>query len=119
MASPIALFFGGAYMYYKVLKDDKVIDVLKDDEVVYLRYQDKHDRMVFCDESEAQAIFSSDRKHIWHEESLYNIPKDGFDTVRLEKIDVYEYEQLKLFNCKTITELIDMYTLQLINDEVI
>lgn len=107
-------------MYYKVLKDGKVIDVLKDDEIVYLRYQEKYDRMIFCDESEAQAIFSSDRKHIWHTEGLYNIPvADRYDTVQMEEINVYEYEELKVFNCKTVTELIDQYTLQLIKDEVI
>lgn len=106
-------------MYYKVLKDGKVIDILKGNEIVYLRYQEKHDRMIFCDESEAQAIFSSDRKHIWHEESLYNIPKDGFDTVRLEKIDVYEYEQLKILNMRTPEQIVDAMVLNLLETGVI
>ena len=99
-------------MYYKVIYNDKVIDVL--DRLVYLKYQKKYDRMVFCDEREAQAIFSSDEKHIWHEETLYNIPVSGYDTVRVEEIDVYEYEKLKMQSEEKITEIIDKYTLLLI-----
>ena len=104
-------------MYYKVIKDDKVIDVL--DRIVYLNYQEKHNRMQFCDESVAQAIFSSDRKYIWHEESLYNIPVPGYDTVRLEEIDRYEYEQLKVLNGKTAQQIIDEYTMLLLDTGVI
>lgn len=102
-------------MYYKVIKDDKIIDVL--DEVVYLKYQEKHGRMIFCDKFEAQAIFSSDRENIWHEESLYNIPVSGYDTVRLEEIDEYEYRQLKAFNGKTSEEVIDDFVAMLLDNE--
>lgn len=104
-------------MFYKVIKNDKVIDVL--DRLVYLKYQEKYDRMIFCDEDEAQAIFSSDGKYIWHEESLYNIPVDGYDTVELVKIDRYEYEQLKILNMKTPEQIIDAYTTMLLNSQVI
>ena len=98
-------------MFYKVIKDNKVIDVL--DRLVYLKYQEKHNRMQFCDEEDAQAIFSSDMKHIWHEESLYNLPVDGYDTVRIESIDKYEYNQLKILNGKTPEEIIDLFVLSL------
>nr|DAQ07485.1 MAG TPA: hypothetical protein [Caudoviricetes sp.] len=104
-------------MFYKVIKDDKVIDVL--DRLVFLKYQKKHNRMMFCDEEEAQAIFSSDGNDIWHEESLYNLPVSGYDTVRTEEIDEYEYRQLKALNGKTAQEIIDEYTLLLINTGVI
>lgn len=104
-------------MFYKVIKDDKVVDVL--DRLIYLKYQEKYKRMIFCDEEEAQAIYSSDGKHIWHEESLYLIPVDGYGTVRLEEIDEYEYEQLKVLNMKTPEEIIDAYTAMLLNDGVI
>lgn len=104
-------------MFYKVIKDGKVIDVL--DDLVYLKYQKKHGRMIFCDEEEAQAIFSSDREHIWHTEGLYNIPISGYDTVHLEEIDEYEYRQLKVLNCKSVDEVIDWYTAMLIEDGVI
>lgn len=104
-------------MYYKVIKNNKVIDVL--DNLVYLKYQKKHNRMILCKESEAQAFFSSDRKHIWHTETLYNIPVDGYDEVELVKIDEHEYRQLRVLNCKSIQEILDEYTLLLINEGVI
>lgn len=104
-------------MFYKVVKDGKIIDVL--DRLIFLKYQKKHNRMIFCDEEDAQAIYSSDGKHIWHEESLYNIPIDGYDTVQLKEIDEYEYEQLKVLNMKTPEEIIDAYTAMLLSDGVI
>ena len=103
-------------MFYKVIKDNKVIDVL--DGLVFLKYQEKHDRMQFCDKTEAQAIFSSDREHIWHEESLYNIPVSGYDTVRAEEIDEYEYRRLKTLNGNTPEWIIDRFLLSSINKEV-
>ena len=63
--------------------------------------------MLFCDENEAQAIFSSDRKTIWHEETLYNLPIDGYDTVRVEEINEYEYKRLRALNCGTVEDVID------------
>lgn len=104
-------------MYYKVIKNNRVIDVL--DNLVYLKYQKKHNRMILCKESEAQAFFSSDRKHIWHTETLYNIPVEGYDEVELVPIDEYEYRQLKVLNYKSIQEILDEYTLLLINEGVI
>jgi len=99
-------------MYYKVIYNDRVIDIL--DNLVFLKYQEKYDRMIICEEREAQAILSSDQKYIWHEETLYNIPVFGYDTVRLVEIDAYEYDQLKMQKEETITEIIDKYTLLLI-----
>lgn len=106
-------------MYYKVIKDGKVIDVL--DRLVFLNYQEKHKRMQFCDESKAQTIMSSDGKHIWHEESLYNLPSavNEYDTVRIEQIDVYEYNQLKVLNGKTPEQIIDDFLLSLVDGGVI
>lgn len=104
-------------MYYKVMKNNKVIDVL--DKLVFLKYQSKHKIMVLCTESDAQAILSSDGDTIWHEETLYNIPVDGYDTVSLKEIDEYEYKQLKTLNLKTPEEIIDAYTLSLIEEGVL
>lgn len=104
-------------MFYKVIYKDKIIDVL--DKLNYLKYQKKYDRMILCEESEAQAILSSDEQHIWHEETLYNIPVAGYDTVELEEIDEYEYKQLKVLNCKTPEQIIDEYTLLLIDGGVL
>lgn len=104
-------------MYYKVLKDNKVIDVL--DKLVFLKYQPKHKIMVLCDENEAQAILSSDKNTIWHEKTLYNIPVDGYDEIELEKIDKFEYDQLRVLNMKSPESIIDEYNLLLLEMGVI
>ena len=99
-------------MYYKVLKNDKVIDVL--DHLVYLKWQDKHKIMVLASEVDAQAILSSDNKHIWHVEEMYDVPVDKYDTVKLEEIDVYEYEKLKVLHLKSAEDIVDEVILSLI-----
>lgn len=104
-------------MYYKVLKDDKIIDVL--DCLIYLKWQPKHKIMVLCKESEAQAILSSDKNTIWHEHTLYDIPVSGYDTVCLEEIDKYEYEKLKVLNLKTPEEIIDNFVMTLLKGNII
>lgn len=104
-------------MFYKVIKNNKVIDVL--DKLIYLKWQDKHKTMILCDESEAQAILSSDKNTIWHEETLYNIPVLGYSTVRVEEIDEYEYKQRKALKGHTPEEIIDNYTLLLLKDGVL
>jgi hypothetical protein len=104
-------------MYYKVLKDNKVIDVL--DHLVFCKYQEKHGIMLLCDESEAQAIVSSDGSYIWHVKWLYKIPVDGYDTVELIEIDEYEYKQLKALNMKTPQDIIDEFVLSLLEGGVL
>lgn len=104
-------------MYYKVLKDNKVIDVL--DSLTYLRWQPKHKMMVLSDENEAQAILSSDKNTIWHEKTLYNVPVSGYDTVELVEIDEYEYKQLKMLNGKTPEQIIDEFVFSLLEDKII
>ena len=105
-------------MFYKVIKNNKVIDVL--DKLVYLRYQEKHNRMVLCDKSKAQAFFSSDRKNIWHTETLYDLPiENNYDTVTIVPIDKYEYEQLRILNLKTPEEIIDAFVLSLLESNIL
>ena len=99
-------------MYYKVVKDEKVIDVL--DHLTFVKYQEKHDIMIVCPRTEAQAIVSSDEKYFWHVKGLYSIPKDGFDTVELISIDKYEYESLKVLNLKSPEEIADAIVLQIL-----
>lgn len=103
--------------YYKVIKDEKVIDVL--DQLIYIKWQAKHNIPVLCDINEAQAILSSDKNTIWHEDTLYKLPVDGYDTVRIEEIDQYEYKQLKMLNGKTPQEIIDNFLLELIEEGII
>ena len=104
-------------MYYKVLKDNKVIDVL--DHLTFVKYQEKHKIMIACVKSEAQAIVSSDGENIWHVYGLYGIPVDGYDTVQLVKIDEHEYKQLRALNGRTPEEIIDEYTLLLIEGGIL
>ena len=106
-------------MYYKVIKNNKVIDVL--DQLIYLKYQPKHKTMILSDINEAQAILSSNKNTIWHERTLYNIPVDEpkFDTVELVEICEDEYRQLRVLNMKTPEQIIDEYNLLLLEMGVI
>lgn len=104
-------------MYYKVLKDNKVIDVL--DRLIFVKYQQKHGIMLVCDKSEAQAIMSSDGVYAWHVAGLYRIPVEGYDTVKLVSIDEYEYRRLKILNMRTPQEIIDEFVLSLIEEDIL
>ena len=104
-------------MYYKVIKNNKVIDVL--DNLIYLKWEPKHKIMVLTDENDAQAILSSDKNTIWHERTLYKVPVDGYDTVELVEIDKYEYEKLRTLNLKTPEEIADAVILSLLETGVI
>lgn len=104
-------------MFYKVLKNGKVIDVL--DQLIFLKWNPKHSIMVLSSEDDAQAILSSDKQTIWHERTFYNVPVSGYDTVDIVEIDEYEYKQLKVLNGKTPEEIIDAYTLMLVSNGII
>ena len=107
-------------MYYKVMKNNKVIDVL--DHLIYLKYQPKHKIMVLSDINEAQAILSSGKDDFYHERTLYNIPSDAdikYETVDLIEIDQFEYEKLKALNFKTPEEIIDAFLLSLFENNIL
>ena len=104
-------------MYYKVLTNNKVIDVL--DNLIYLRWEPKHKIMVLSDENQAQAILSSDKNTIWHEKTLYNIPVSGYETVEIVPIDQFEYRQLRTLNLSTPQEIVDAVILSLLEDGII
>lgn len=104
-------------MYYKVLKNNKVIDVL--DHLTFVKYQQKHEMMLVCAPSQAQAIISSDGEYIWHVKGMYALPVEGYDTVELVEIDEFEYKQLKVLNGKTPEQIIDEYNLLLLEMGVI
>ena len=96
-------------MYYKVMYNDRVIDVL--DHLVYV--------LTLCPEDEAQGFLSNDGDEVWHSEELYKFPVEGYDTVQLIPIDTYEYQKLKMLNGKTAEEIIDAYTLELLKGGVL
>lgn len=95
-------------MYYKVMKDNAVLDVL--DEIRYVKYQKKHKIFLVCHPKESQGIYSSDCRTVWHLNGLNAIPAEGYDTVQLVEIEPYEYNQRKKFGGKTKEEIIDSYT---------
>ena len=79
-------------MYFKVCKDDKIVDILEN--VLYIKYQKKHDLLLLCNIQEAEAILSSDGTHGWHIEGLYNFPPDNH-VYEIIEITKQEYEKLK------------------------
>lgn len=107
-------------MFYKVIKNNKVIDVL--DQLVYLKWQPKHKIMVLSDIDHAQAILSSGKNDFYHERTLYNIPSDAdvkYETVDLIEINQFEYEKLKALNLKTPEEIIDAFVMSLLEEKII
>ena len=62
-------------MYYRVIKNGKVIDVLE--RIIYVKYQEKHDQILICDIKEAEAVLSSDGKYAWHIDGLYHFKPDN------------------------------------------
>lgn len=107
-------------MFYKVLKNNRVIDVLF--QLVFCKYDTDIQTMVVCQEDEAQAILSSSGNEIWHVSDYPSIEKSVahlYDTVDIVPIDKYEYDQLKILNYKTPEEIIDAYTLSLLEGGVL
>ena len=104
-------------MFYKLIKNNKVVDVL--DHLTYLKWQLKNKIMVLCGEGEAQAILGSDGNTIWHVEGFYDLLVSGYETVKLVEIDEFEYKQLKVLNMKSPEAIIDEYNLLLLELGVI
>ena len=105
-------------MYYKILNnDDKVVDVLH--QLIFLRWHQEHQMMMICEERRAQGILSSDADKCWHIEGMYRVPVDGYPAMKLVQISKEEYERLHMLNGKTPEEIIDNYTLYLINKGVL
>lgn len=104
-------------MFYKVIKDNKVIDVL--DRLTYLKWQPKNQIMLLCDLEEAQAILSSDGNTVWHVKGFYDLPVDGYDEVQIQEIDKFEYKQLKMLNLSTPQQIVDEVILFLLESNII
>lgn len=106
-------------MYYKVIKNNKVIDVL--DHLKYFKWQPKHNIMLLTDMSDAQVVLSSDENTFWHTETLYKLPDDApkFATVEIFEIDEFEFKQLKMLNLSTPEEIIDAFVASLLEDNLL
>mgnify|MGYP000862111049 FL=1 len=104
-------------MFYKVIKNKNVIDVLCS--IQYVKFQLKHKILLQCSEEEAQGILSSTGDTAYHIPSLNPFPVDSFATVTLEEITEHEYNQLKSTHCMSPEEIIDRYTMSLLEQGVI
>lgn len=106
-------------MYYKVMKNNKVVDVL--DHLTYLKWQKKNKIMLLSGEGEAQAILASNNNTIFHVHGLYDLPIEAgeYETVDLVQIDKFEYDKLKMLNGKTSEEIIDDFVLSLLESNII
>lgn len=78
-------------MYYKVLKNNEVVDTLKD--IHYIKYQSKHNLLLLCNIQEAEAILSSNGMRGWHIIGLYNFQPDNYEYEIIE-ITKSEYDEL-------------------------
>ena len=86
-------------MYYKVIKNQKVIDIL--DSLQYVKYQLKHRVLLFCDVKEAQGVLSSDGQTAYHTSEYLPFPCDEFETVTIEEITESEYKSLSRLHLMT------------------
>lgn len=80
--------------YYKVIVDEKIIDV----NFVFLKWQAKHKIMLSCDASEGQFIQSSDCTKVWRVGWLCKIPEElegVYESVTAVEIDEEEYKILR------------------------
>ena len=101
-------------MYYKVIRNDRVIDAL--DRLTYVRYDKRHDAIYLCEPTNADGFLSSDRSTCW---AVRQMLPSKFDLVDLVQIDKDEYLQLRALNMKTPQEIIDAYTLALIEGGIL
>lgn len=106
-------------MFYKVMKNNKVIDVL--DHLTYLKWQSKNKIMLLSGLDEAQAILGSDGNTIWHVEGLYDLPEEAgkYDIVKLVEVDEFEYKQLRMLNLNTPEAIIDEFVTLLLEGNFI
>ena len=98
-------------MYYKLLKDDKTVEVLKNP--IYVRYAERSDRILMSPRSGAFGIISSSYGVV-HLRGFKKPSNLKCETMELIPISEEEYKRIKIFNGKTPEEIIDEYTLFLI-----
>ena len=80
-------------MFYMVIKDETIIDVLSD--IQYVRTQVVHNRLMVCDKKYAEGIISSDTTSIWYVPELISENVKNYPVVTLSEIDEEKYNSLK------------------------
>ena len=79
-------------MFYKVIENDKVIDVLSNLE--FIVHQKNNNITVIGKKSEAFGVLSSDSNEIYAVSGMKTPPDGNYRTVTLAVIDSIEYESL-------------------------
>lgn len=80
-------------MYYKVIGEGTVLDVLKQPQ--YVTFQERNKLIILCERSGARGVLSSDGSTVWHVAGWKEIPLPDVISVQLVEIDEKEYEILK------------------------
>lgn len=80
-------------MYYKVIGDGTILDVLKNPH--YVTYQERNKLIVRCARNGARGVLSTDGSTVWHVIGWKEIPKQNVPSVQLIEIDENEYAILK------------------------
>lgn len=85
-------------MYWKITKDNKIIDVLEF--LVYVVAHPYKDKLLIATEDNAMGLLSSDQNKIYHLQNQQEFPNDNIHTtecinVEIEEIGVEEYTLLK------------------------
>lgn len=104
-------------MYYKIIKDGKIMEAIK--EPTYVRASRKTGKLLLCGKKEASGILSDDNQRVWHLLGYQPFPEDVYETVTLVGITEEEYQHIKIFGGRTPEEIIDAYTLTLIEEGVL
>lgn len=104
-------------MYYKVIQNQKVIDIL--DCLRFVKYQLKHRTLLLCDEAQAQGVLSSDGTTAYHTSANLPFPCDIFPTVTIEEITKAEYNSLARLHLKTPEEIAQEIIVDLIERGVL
>jgi hypothetical protein len=104
-------------MYYKILQNEKVIDVISSPK--YVRLSPKSNRILLCPKQTASGIVSEDGREVWQLKDFYPFPSGTYETVEMVKISEKEYHQFKALSGKTPEEIIDEYTLMIIEEGVL
>lgn len=80
-------------MYYKVIGEGTVLDVLKQPQ--YVTFQERNKLIILCERNGARGVLSTDGSTVWHVAGWKEIPLPNVISVQLIEIDEEEYEILK------------------------
>lgn len=89
--------------YYKIIKDNKVIDLVSGKALPYVKYDAKHGILLLCKDVESMGIMSDSEK-CYHLKTCLPFPENDYPTADIEEITEIEYDQLKAGNLVTAEE---------------